>query len=58
MAKATVTLVTPRVPNFIRIEGSIGVVPVEKLTAEEIDALADAWRLDLHENAEHRRGRK
>ncbi len=56
MAKASLELVTPGVPNFIRIKGTMGVVSVGDLSDEELTALADSWRAALLENAWHRRG--
>lgn len=50
-AQITVSLVTPRVPRFVRIGGTLGYVSIDSLTTEELEGLAVAWREQLHEAA-------
>ena len=50
-AQVTVSLVTPRVPRFIRIAGTIGHVRVDQLTERQLNDLAAAWKERLHEAA-------
>jgi hypothetical protein len=54
-AQVIVQLVTPRVPRFLRIAGTLGFVRVERLTETELDAVALEWKKKLREAAEYYR---
>lgn len=54
-AKMTVNLVVPRVPNFVRIEGTLGMKDIACLNDAELNLLADAWRTELIAHAKQRR---
>lgn len=51
---AMLSLVTPRVPNFLRIEGTFGMVFIENLSMSELESVAKAWHDELIERAKYR----
>lgn len=53
------TIITPRVPNFIRVQyvsgGNEHTHPLTDFTDEELDEIAKNWRFDLYGNRERQK---